>query len=337
MSLFNFIRNELIDIIEWVDSTQDTIIYKFPDQKNDIKYGAQLTVRESQVAIFMNEGQIADVYTPGRYQLTTQNMPVLTTLKSWKYGFESPFKADIYFVSTKQFTKLKWGTANPIIVRDPEFKQVRLRAFGTYTLRVTEAAKFLREFAGTTPVVRITDIEEQLRSAIGSKFADAVAEANVSVLDLARNYTELGDQLQPLLRDDFGQYGLELVRFYIENTSLPPEVEAFLDKTTKMNMVGDMARFQQFQTGMAIESAAENPGTAGTIVGLGLGNLMAGAVQPAPTPPAAGAPAAGTPAAGGTDQAQVLDLLKQLGDLKAAGILTEEEFAAKKAELLARL
>jgi membrane protease subunit (stomatin/prohibitin family) len=329
MGLFDFIRNELIDIIEWVDTTPDTIIYKFPDQKNDIKYGAQLTVRESQVAIFMNEGQIADVFQPGRHTLTTQNMPVLTTLKSWKYGFESPFKVDVYFVSTKQFTKLKWGTANPIIVRDPEFKQVRLRAFGTYTLRVTDGTKFLKEFAGTNPVVRIGDIEEQLRSAIGSKFADAVAEAGVSVLDLARNYVELGDKLLPLLQPDFSQYGLELVKFYLENTSLPPEVEAFLDKTTQMNMAGDMARFQQFQTGMAIETAAENPGTAGTLVGLGLGNLMAGAVQPAPqTPPAAPA---------GTDKAQIMELLKQLGELKTAGVLTEEEFATKKAELLAKL
>ncbi|PQA60048.1 SPFH domain-containing protein [Siphonobacter curvatus] len=326
MGIFDFIRNEFINVIEWVDDTSDTIIWKFPDKGNDIKYGAQLTVRESQVAIFMNEGQIADVFQPGRHELTTANMPILTTLRSWKYGFESPFKVDVYFVNTKQFTNLKWGTANPIIVRDAEFKQVRIRAFGTYTFRVNEAKKFLKEFSGTNPQVRVGDIEEQLRSAIFSKFSDAIAEANVSVLDLARNYTELGEKLLPLLGNDFDQYGLQIVKFYIENTSLPPEVEAFLDKTTQMNMVGDMARFQQFQAGMSIEKAAENSGTAASIVGMNLGGMMAGAVAPA-----------SQPAQPTQSKEDIMGLLKQLGDLKAAGILTEEEFTAKKAELLAKL
>ncbi|RIV24065.1 virion core protein (lumpy skin disease virus) [Fibrisoma montanum] len=329
MGLFDFIRNELIEVIDWVDNSTDTVIWKFPDNGNNIKYGAQLTVRESQVAVFMNEGQIADVYPPGRYELTTQNMPIMTTLRSWKFGFESPFKADVYFVSTKQFTNLKWGTQNPIIVRDPEFKQVRVRAFGVFSLRVTDGGKFIKEFAGTTPIVRIADVEDQLRTAIVSKFSDTVAEANVSILDLARNYQELGEKLRPMLQDDFTAYGLELTRFYIENTSLPPEVEAFLDKTTQMNMVGDMARFQQFQAGMALEDAAENGGAAGTAILMGgLGNFMnnanaANAPQPAAAPK--------------EDKAQVLELLKQLGELKAAGVLTEEEFTAKKAELLARL
>ena len=332
MGIFDFIRNEFVNVIEWVDDSQDTIIWKFPDKGNDIKYGAQLTVRESQVAIFMNEGQIADVFLPGRHELTTANMPILTTLRSWKYGFESPFKVDVYYVNTKQFTNMKWGTANPIIVRDPEFKQVRIRAFGTYTFRVKDAKKFLKEFAGTTPVVRVGDLEEQLRSIVFSKFSDAIAEANVSVLDLARNYTELGEKLGPLLSDDFDQYGLEIVKFYIENTSLPPEVEAFLDKTTQMNMVGDMAKFQQFQAGVSIEKAAENSATAASIVGVNLGGMMAGAAAPgavAPTSQPAAQPA--------QSKEDILGLLKQLGDLKAAGILTEEEFAAKKAELLAKL
>ncbi|CCH53732.1 hypothetical protein BN8_02849 [Fibrisoma limi BUZ 3] len=326
MGLFDFIRNELIEVIDWVDNSTDTVIWKFPDNGNNIKYGAQLTVRESQVAVFMNEGQIADVYPPGRYELTTQNMPIMTTLRSWKFGFESPFKVDIYFVSTKQFTNLKWGTQNPIIVRDPEFKQVRVRAFGVFSLRVTDGGKFIREFAGTTPIVRIADVEDQLRTAIVSKFSDTVAEANVSILDLARNYQELGEKLRPMLQDDFTAYGLELTRFYIENTSLPPEVEAFLDKTTQMNMVGDMARFQQFQAGMALEDAAENGGAAGTAILMGgLGNFMNNANAPQPA------------AAPKEDKAQVLELLKQLGELKAAGVLTDEEFTAKKAELLARL
>jgi membrane protease subunit (stomatin/prohibitin family) len=283
-------------------------------------------VRESQVAVFINEGKLADVYQPGRYELTTQNMPIMTTLQSWKMGFESPFKVDIYFVSTRQFTNLKWGTQNPVIMRDPELKQVRVRAFGVFALRVTDAGKLIREFAGTTPVVRIGDVEDQLRSAIVSNFSDAVAEANISVFDMARNYRELGNGLLPLLQEHFTGYGLELTRFYIENTSLPPEVEAFLDKTTQMNMAGDMARFQQFQAGMALEDAAESGGGVGQAILMGgLGNFM----QPAA--------AASNAAAPKEDKTQVMELLKQLGELKAAGILTEEEFAAKKAELLARL
>ncbi|GAA4469803.1 SPFH domain-containing protein [Nibrella saemangeumensis] len=328
MGLFDFIRNEFIEVIDWVDNSTDTVIWKFPDNGNNIKYGAQLTVRESQMAVFMNEGQIADIYPPGRYELTTQNMPIMTTLRSWKFGFESPFKVDIYFVSTKQFTNLKWGTQNPIIVRDPEFKQVRVRAFGVFSLRVTDAGKFLKEFAGTTPVVRISDVEGQLRTAIVSTFSDTVAETNVSVLDLARNYQELGEKLRPMLQNDFTAYGLELTRFYIENTSLPPEVESFLDKTTQMNMAGDMARFQQFQAGIAIEKAAESDGPAGTAVLMGgLGSFMnstnAGTLPPQPGQI--------------PDKAQILALIKELGELKSAGILTEEEFTAKKAELLSRL
>jgi membrane protease subunit (stomatin/prohibitin family) len=253
MGLFDFIRNELIEIIDWVDNSTDTIIWKFPDVENNIKIGAQLTVRESQVAILMDQGRIADVFRPGLHPLTTANMPVLTTLRGWKYGFDSPFKVDVYFVSTKQFTNLKWGTPNPVMLRDAEFKQVRVRAFGTFALRVSEAAKFLTEFAGTNSVVRVADVEGHLRSAIVNKFSDSLAEANVSVLDLARNYQELGERLRPLLQEDFDAYGLELTRFYLENASLPAEVEAFLDKTTQMNMAGDMARFQQFQAGLAVE------------------------------------------------------------------------------------
>ncbi|HEX8505996.1 MAG TPA: SPFH domain-containing protein [Hymenobacter sp.] len=332
MGLFDFIRNELIEIIDWVDNSTDTVIWKFPDSENNLKNGAQLTVRESQVAILMDQGRIADVYRPGLHELTTANMPVLTTLRGWKYGFDSPFNVDVYFVSTKQFTNLKWGTPNPVILRDPEFKQVRVRAFGTFALRVTEATKFLTEFAGTNSLVRITDVEGQLRSAIVNKFSDTLAEANVSVLDLARNYQELGERLRPLLQDDFGAYGLELTRFYLENASLPAEVEAFLDKTSQMNMAGDMARFQQFQAGLAVEKAADQEGGIGGAAVLlgGLGNMLGNATAPA-------AQAAASPTPAGTDREQVMQLLRDLGQLKADGILTAEEFDAKKAELLARL
>ena len=237
-------------------------------------------------------------------------------------------------MSTKQFANLKWGTPNPVILRDPEFKQVRVRAFGTFALRVREAARFLTEFAGTAPVVRVGDVEGQLRSAIVNKFSDTLAEANVSVLDLARNYQELGERLRPLLQDDFGAYGLELTRFYLENASLPPEVEAFLDKTTQMNMAGDMGRFQQFQTGLAVEKAAgqENSlGGAAVLLG-GLGNMLGHAAAPAPAPAAPAAPVAAAP-----NREQIVAMLRDLGQLKADGILTDAEFDAKKAELLARL
>lgn len=331
MGLFDFIHNELIEIIEWVDNSTDTVIWKFPDRENNLKNGAQLTVRESQVAVLLDQGRVADVFGPGRYELSTLNLPVLTTLRGWKYGFDSPFKVDVYFVSTRQFTNLKWGTPNPVILRDPEFKQVRVRAFGTFALRVREAPKFLTEFAGTNPVVRITDVEGQLRSAIVNKFSDTLAEANVSVLDLARNYQELGERLRPLLQDDFAAYGLELARFYLENASLPPEVEAFLDKTTQMGMAGDMARFQQFQAGLAVEKAAEQPGGVGGAAVLlgGLGNMLGQATAPATPAPPAAAPS--------PDRAQTMQLLRELGQLKADGVLTEDEFNAKKAELLARL
>jgi membrane protease subunit (stomatin/prohibitin family) len=329
MGLFDFIRNELIEVIDWVDNSPDTLIWKFPDNENNLKNGAQLTVRESQVAILLDEGRVADVFGPGRHVLATANLPVLTTLRGWKYGFESPFKVDVYFVSTKQFANLKWGTSNPVILRDPEFKQVRVRAFGTFALRVREAAKFLTEFAGTASVVRVGDVEGQLRSAIVNKFSDTLAEANVSVLDLARNYQELGERLRPLLQDDFDAYGLELTRFYLENASLPPEVEAFLDKTTQMNMAGDMGRFQQFQTGLAVEKAAEQEnslGGAAVLLG-GLGNMLGHAAAPAPANPAPASP----------NREQIVAMLRDLGQLKADGILTEAEFDAKKAELLARL
>ena len=353
MGLLNFIRQETIEVIDWVDTTTETVIWKFPTRENAIKHGAQLTVRESQVALLLDEGRLTDVFGPGRYELTTANLPVLTTLRGWKYGFNSPFKVDVYFVSTKQFAGLRWGTPNPVILRDPDFRQVRVRAFGTFALRVSEPAKFLKEFSGTNPLIYISEVEDQLRSAIVNKFSDTLAEAQVSVLDLARNYLELGERLRPLLLDDFAAFGLELTRFYLENASLPPEVEEFLDKGTQMGMVGDMARFQQFQAGLALEKVADQDGgglasTAVLLGGLG-GVLGAGGVlnTAAPAAPLADTPAAAaapdTPAAAeaapsaDTARAQVMQTLRELGQLKADGILTEAEFDAKKAELLARL
>jgi len=332
MGLFDFIKGEFIEVIDWVDDTSDTVIYKFQDKGNKIKNGAQLTVRESQLAIMMNEGEFGDIYIPGRHELTTANMPVTTTLKSWKYLFNSPFKVDIYFISTKQFTNLKWGTTNPVIVRDPEFKQVRLRSFGTYTMRVIDPKKFITQFAGTKSWVGVDEVSEQLRNTITSKLAEGLAEAGISVLDLAANFTEIGEKLKPVFQAEFETWGIELGKFYIENVTLPEEVEKMLDKTTELNMMsGQLNQFNQMQGGIAIEKMADNPGAANT-AGIGAGVILTNLMQPQnnASPMAAAAPPA-------EDKQKLVDLLKQLGELKAAGILTDDEFNKKKADILAKL
>ncbi len=336
MGLMDFIKNELIEIIDWVEQDPNIVLYKFQDKGNNIKYGAQLTVRESQVALFINEGQIADVYMPGRHELNTANMPILTTLKGWKYGFQSPFKVDIYFISTKQFTNLKWGTPNPVMMRDPEFKQVRLKAFGTYFIKVKDAKIFFKEYAGTHPILTIDKIEDSLRDIVAPKFAEAIAEANVAVMDMVSNYSEIGNVIAPILQRDLDVFGIELTKFQITSTTLPDEVLAFYDKMTNMNMVGNnMAQFTQFQTANAIGDAANNPGGAagagiGIGAGMGLGNVIAQNMMNMnnQTQQQNNAPA---------PKEDIMKMLKDLGELKTAGILTEEEFAAKKAELLAKL
>jgi membrane protease subunit (stomatin/prohibitin family) len=280
----------------------------------------------------MNEGEFGDVYIPGRHELSTKNMPITTTLKSWKYLFDSPFKVDVFFVSTKQFTSLKWGTTNPIIMRDPVFKQVRLRSFGTYTMRVVDPKKFIREFAGTNPWVRIDAVSEQLRNTIASKLAEGLAEAGISVLDFAANFTEIGEKLKPIFQTEFDTWGIELGKFYIENVTLPEEVEKMLDKTTELNMLSDkLNQFNQMQGGIAIEKLADNPG-AGSTAGIGAGVILTNLLQPQQQ---AQNTAGATPAV--DEKQKMLDLLKQLGELKTAGILTEEEFNQKKAEILGKL
>jgi len=276
MGIMDFIKGQFIDVIEWVDTRTDTMVWKFDRRGNEIKMGAQLTVRESQAAIFVNEGQIADVFTPGRYELTTQNMPIMTTLKSWKYGFNSPFKADIYFINTKQFTNRKWGTSNPIIRRDSDFGVVRLRAFGIYSFKVDDPALFLKEILGTTPDFAAADIEGQLKRQLVSGISDSLAESNIPVLDIARNYDELGEEAVNTLQPRFSSIGLKLVSLYIENVSLPEEVEKVLDKKTQMGVVGDMNNYTKYQTAEAIRDAAQNEGggTAGAGVGLGAGVAM---------------------------------------------------------------
>ncbi|MDR1744425.1 MAG: SPFH domain-containing protein [Planctomycetota bacterium] len=287
MGIFDSIANkafgQFIDVIEWVDATRNTLVWKFPREDNEIKNGAQLIVRESQSAVFLHEGELGDVYGPGRVELTTNNMPITTTLKSWKYAFNSPFKCDVYFVNTRQFTDQKWGTSNPIMLRDPEFGPLRLRAYGNYAFTVTDAGKFIRTMAGTTPLLVSEDVSGQLRNILVSRFADALGEAKIAALDLAANYTEMGDILMKILQKDFDEYGITLAKFLVENISLPPEVEAALDKRTQMGVLGDMNRYTQFQAANALESAAKNEGGAGNMVGMlagvNLGGIMGGTVQ----------------------------------------------------------
>ena len=335
MGLFNFIRDEFLEVIEYIEDDKNVILWKFPDKDKEIKYGAQLTVRESQIAVFLDEGKFGDVFEPGRHKLITDNMPILTTIKSWKYGFQSPFKADVYYISTRTFPGLKWGTPNPIILRDPQFKQVRVKAFGTYFIKVKDPKKFFTQYAGTGHVVRIDEIENHLRDIVSPKFAEAVAEAGVSVLDMVANYTELGNKVLPILQQDLDLFGIELTKFQITSTSLPKEVEAFYDKMTNMNMVDDMSKFQQFQMANAIEKSAENPGGGNACLDMGMDMGMAQMFMNQMNQNQQQNQQQSSDKK--MSREEIMDTLKGLGDLKAAGILTDEEFNTKKAELLSRL
>src|SRR5215212_2038360 len=278
--------SQFIEVIEWLDDSQNTLLYRFPVKDQEIKNGAQLIVRESQAAVFVHEGQIADQFPPGRYTIDGGNTPNLSKLGAWKYGFNSPFKAEVYFVSTKQFTDLKWGTPNPIMMRDSDFGMVRLRAFGIYSIRVAEPQAFIKEIAGTNARFITEDVEGQLKRTLVGGFSDALAESKIAALDLASNYDELGKFTRIKLNEEFKSFGLELTKFVIENISLPQEVEAAMDKRTSMGVIGDVGRYTQFQAADAMRDAAQNPGgAAGTGVGLGagfaLGNAMAGAMSDA--------------------------------------------------------
>lgn len=276
MSLWEKAVAELLDIIEWTDDSSDTLVWRFPRFENEIKYGAQLIVRQAQVAVFVDRGKIADVLPPGQHSLTTKNLPILTTLLGWKYGFHSPFKAEVYFVNTRNFTNLKWGTKNPVILRDQEFGPVRLRSFGTYVVRVHDPAKFIEEIVGTGGHFTLDDITEQLRNLIVSRFADTLAESGIPLLDLAANYTELSSFLANKIAPEFLEYGLEITKLLIENISLPLEVEAALDKKSSMGIIGNLDNFAKFQAANAMEAAAKNPGgEASAGVGMGIGFAMA--------------------------------------------------------------
>jgi len=280
MGLFDKLRAELIDIIEWVDDSRHTIVWRFPRYHNQIKNGAQLIVRPGQSAVFVHRGEIADVFDPGHYSLTTDNLPILSTLAGWKYGFDSPFKAEVYFVSTKQITDLKWGTPNPIMLRDDDFGPIRIRAFGTYTMKAIDPKALLTELVGTDSEFDAEEINELVRSVIGSAFADLLGESKVAALDLASRYRELSEELREMVCERIDdEYGLELPQLYIVNISLPEAVEKAMDTRTSMGVIGDMNRFQQYQMGQAMLEAAENPAGGGATEGMGLGMGFAMANQ----------------------------------------------------------
>lgn len=298
MGIFDFLTGEFIDVIHWVDDTRDTMVWRFEREGHEIKYGAKLTVREGQAAVFIHEGQLADVFTPGLYMLETNNMPIMTTLNHWDHGFQSPFKSEIYFVNTTRFNNLKWGTKNPIICRDPEFGPVRIRAFGTYSVRVTDAARFLTEIVGTDGEFTMDEISFQVRNIIVQEFSRVIASSGIPVLDMAANTADLGKLIAGEIAPTLESYGLTIPELYIENISLPPAVEAAMDKRTSMGLVGDLNAFSQYSAAEAMTTAANNPAGGGMAAGLGAGMGMAmmnqgpwgaaparAAAAPAPPPP----------------------------------------------------
>lgn len=320
----------MLEVIEWVEHNSNLLMWKFPDSDKEIKNGAQLTVRESQQAMLLNEGQMADIFGPGRHQLSTKNVPVLSTLKGWKYGFESPYKADVYFFSTRQFINLRWGTPAPIMMRDPQFQQVRVRAFGTYNIRIKDVARFFREYAGTYPAISVSELESQLRDFIAPKFGEVLSQAGISVMDVAGNVTELSARIEPMLAPYFEELGFELTRFMISSVTLPDEVSEFYDKMTSMNMVGDMNRFQQFN----IANAIGQPGTemaqgvqGGMMMGMAINAIQQSqAMQAGVQPQGSAAPA----------EDDVMGKLTKLKTLFENGLINQDEYDTKKKELLAQ-
>jgi membrane protease subunit (stomatin/prohibitin family) len=295
MGILDFLMGEFIDVIHWTDDTRDTMVWRFEREGHEIKYGAKLTVREGQAAVFVHEGQLADVFTPGLYMLETNNMPILTTLQHWDHGFRSPFKSEIYFVNTTRFNDLKWGTKNPIICRDPEFGPIRLRAFGTYSVRVIDPAKFMTEIVGTDGEFTMDEISYQIRNIIVQEFSRVIASSNIPVLDMAANTGDLGRLVAKAISSTIAQYGLELPELYIENISLPPAVEEALDKRTSMGMAGDLGRFTEYSAAEAMTAAARNPAGGEMGAGLGAGLGMAIGAQMARQGPWGAAPTQVTP------------------------------------------
>ncbi len=332
MGLGDFIKKQFIDIIQFTEEKDGVLAYRYPMQDFEIQYGAQLTVRESQLALFIDEGRIADQFGPGRHKLTTQTLPVLTYLKNWDKLFESPFKSDVYFFSTRLQLNRKWGTPTPITVRDKEFGAVRLRAFGIYTYKIAEPRIFHRQISGTRALYTVDDLDEQLRNTIVASISDMFAESGIPFLDMAASQDEFGTHIKEKLADEFSRIGLALDAIRVQNMSLPEELQKVLDKRISMDIAGDMRRLTQFETAESVPIAAANEGgLAGTGAGLGvgvaMGQSMAEALKGAQG--SAAAPTAGV--------ADVMAVLEKLHDLMTKGVLTQDEFETKKAELLKKI
>jgi len=343
MALMDFIKKQFIDIIQWTESGDGTLAWRFPMADMEIQNGASLTVRETQVAVFVNEGQIADVFGPGIYKLTTQTLPVLTYLKNWDKLFESPFKSDVYFFSTRQQVDQKWGTPQPISVRDKDFGAVRLRAFGNYSFRIADAKLFHTEISGTRDTYTVDELDGQLRGLVLQGISNAIASSGVPFLDLAANQLQFAEVLATQLTPAFARIGLKLENITVQNVSLPEELQKILDQKIGMGMVGnDMGKFMQYQTAQAIPKFAEGAGSGGGIAGdamglgagVALGQVLAQNLSQGLNPAAS---ATQQPAAAVINPADVMATLEKLAELKTKGILTQEEFDAKKAELLKKL
>ncbi len=351
MGIMNFIRGQLIEIIEWTDDSRDTISFRFEDNDAEIKNGAQLIVRESQVAQFVYLGEFGDTFGPGKHSLTTDNIPILTTLKSWKYGFESPFKADVYFVTTRLFTGNKWGTANPIMMRDQDFGIVRVRAFGTYDFRVSDPKLMLKEVAGSDRNFRLDEFAETMRSRIVSIFSDALASAKIPVLDVASRYQEVGEALLPLINPIIqAKYGIELASFILENVSVPPEVEQAIDKRSSMAAVGNLNDYVKFQMAQGMEKGGSAGGVATEMAvglamaqqimqqqnsmqstapsgtpGMGVGGAVAGVADPGRSAAASTPPGSTTPATGSATPSSTSAMPELLSPAEAAESLGVSE------------
>ena len=330
MSILDFIRKELIEIIEWTDDSRDTLSYRWPDEDRQIKNGAQLIVRESQMVQFVAAGQYADLFGPGKHTLSTQNIPVLSTILGWKYGFESPFKCDVYYLNTRLFTGNKWGTSNPVMMRDADFGVVRLRAFGTYDFRIVDPPKFLKEVAGTDQNFRLDEFADTMRSRIVSVFTEALAKAGVPALDVASRYSELGEALLPIINPAMtSKYGIEITSFILENVSVPPEVEQAIDKRSSMGVIGNLNDYVKYQMGHGMGEGGEGAAAAAVpaqmAMGFGMAQEMMRNMQTgAPVVPGAAVPPP-LPAAG---DAAALDVLTPEQAAQALSVSVEDVMAS---------
>ncbi len=342
MALMDFIKKQFIDVIQWTEDGDGTLSWRFPMAGMEIQNGGQLVVRESQVAVFVNEGQVADVFGPGTHKLTTQTLPVLTYLKNWDKLFESPFKSDVYFFSTRQQIDQRWGTSQPVAIRDKDFGAVRLRAFGNYAYRIADPKVFHSQISGTRERYTVADLEGQLRGLMLQHISDAVAGSGTPFLDLAANQVEFAAALKEATAPSFASLGLELISVTMQNVSLPEELQKILDQRIGMGIIGqNMGQFMQYQAAQALPEMAKGAanggsGIAGEAIGLGAGVALGQTLAQTLGQGLAGVGAA-APAPAASKPDDIVALLEKLGDLKAKGILTDEEFAAKKADLLKKL